>query len=506
MRFIFVLAWALAFTVSAEKIQKPSSILLITSDSLAKEWQAFADWKMSLGKPTRIISVKTIAGSYKGKDIQEKIRLCVLDHAEKYNTKWVILGGDSESNGKGLVPDRDTKHTVMGRLKYNDIPTDIYYVSDKNWDANGDGIYGDWPNDKKNISYSNKWGTTIGRIPVRTAEDIKAYTDKIIAYETKYPETDFAKKIIYTNTVIHSQPKVVRSWDDYLSQKWTGGEKLRFFHTKTPWDKEQEGDYPLSPENWQKMINEKTGGKMHMHGHGLINGWVLEKHKMAKAFSVDQLSNKDAYLTMTTVSCFTGQFDSKKDPSISESMLRAPERGAVLIISPAREGVPIFHSPKDFRLMVSEGKLDGTTETMTKFWINSLSSQENGYLTSGEAFYKTKQEMAVHAQKTSGYHWCQSELNLLGDPSIYMRANKPTTPTLNLPKQLAVGTESVLDIQVKSPNSTLCLWQKGSIYEVYKSDAQGNFKVTLNTIKAGSLKVSLSGADINAVSSDISVK
>ena len=503
---LLIIFWALVISVNAEKIQKPSTILLITSEALAKEWQPFADWKTSLGKATKIISVKKIASAYKGKDIQEKIRLCVLDHAEKSNTKWVILGGDSEVNGKGIVPDRDTLHTVMGRLKYKDIPSDIYYISDKNWDANNDGIYGDWPNDKENISYSNKWGTTIGRIPVRTAEDIKAYTNKIIAYETKYPESDFAKKIIYTNTVVHSQPKVTRSWDDYLSQKWKDGEKIRFFHTKTPWDKEQEGDYPLSPENWQKMINEKTGGKMHMHGHGLINGWVLEKHKMAKAFSVDQLTNKNAYLTMTTVSCFTGQFDSKKDPSISESMLRAPEKGAVLIISPAREGVPIFHSPKDFRLMVSEGKLDGTTETMTKFWINGLSSQDGRFLTAGEAFYKTKQEMAVHAQKTSGYHWCQAELNLLGDPSIYLRANKPSTPKLNLPKQLEVGGETTIKVKSKTPNSVLCLWQKDSIFEVYKSDAQGNFEITLNTIKTGNLKVTLSGPDINAVSTEITVQ
>lgn len=506
MRLILFITWALTFLVSAENIQKPSSILLISSESLIKEWQAFADWKTSLGKPTKIISVKDIAANYKGKDIQEKIRLCILAHAEYHNTKWVILGGDSEGNGKGLVPDRDTPHTVMGRLKYKDIPSDIYYISDKNWDANDDGIYGDWSNDKENISYSNKWGTTIGRIPVRTAEDIKAYTDKIIAYETSYPETEFAKKFIYTNTVIHSQPKVIRSWDDYLSKKWAGGEKLRFFHTQSPWDKDKKGDYPLSPENWQKMINAQTGSKMHMHGHGLIDGWVLEKHKMAKANSIDKLSNKNAYLTMTTVSCFTGQFDSKKDPCISESILRAPDKGAVLVISPAREGVPIFHKPEDFKLMVSEGKLDGTTDTMTRFWINSLSTQQESYLTAGEAFYKTKQEMAVHAQKSSGYHWCQCELNLLGDPSIYLRANTPSTPVLNLPKKLTVGTEKAIMIQPSSPNSFLCIWQKDYMYSVYKSDQKGNFEIKLNANKSGSIKVTLSGPDINAVSTEIIVE
>ena len=153
--------------------------------------------------------------------------------------------------------------------------------------------------------YSNKWGTTIGRIPVRTAEDVKAYTQKVIDYESNYPSKNFARKIVYTNTVNHSQPKVTRSWDDYVSKSWNNSEVLRFFHTKTPWDGSKPGDYELSPGNWSKMINEKTAGKMHMHGHGHLPGWVLEKHKMVKSKDVNNLTNKDAYLVMTTVSCFT---------------------------------------------------------------------------------------------------------------------------------------------------------------------------------------------------------
>ena len=77
---------------------------------------------------------------------------------------------------------------------------------------------------------------------------------------------------------------------------------------------------------------------------------------------------------MTTVSCFTGHFDAVKDPSITESILRQPEAGAVIIIAPAREGVPIFHNPReDMRKMVTEGKMDGTTTLMTSFWKHALS-------------------------------------------------------------------------------------------------------------------------------------
>ena len=51
-----------------------------------------------------------IKKQYKGKDVQQQIRACVLDHIDHHSTKWVVLGGDSGPGGKGLVPDRDTRH------------------------------------------------------------------------------------------------------------------------------------------------------------------------------------------------------------------------------------------------------------------------------------------------------------------------------------------------------------------------------------------------------------
>ena len=71
-----------------------------------------------------------------------------------------------------------------------------------------------------------------------------------------------------------------------------------------------------------------------------------------------------AYPLITTVSCFTGQYDGKEDPSIVESMIRQPKRGSVAVVAPIRTGKPHFHQRSDFRLMVSEGKLDGTTQPM----------------------------------------------------------------------------------------------------------------------------------------------
>lgn len=499
--------------------QDSPMVLLITDESLEQAWEPFATFKTRIGLPTKVTTVQAVDKKYEGVDIQEKIRACVLSYIDKHETKYIILGGDSGPKGSGLVPDRDTPHRQMG---YRDIPTDLYYLSpgDKDWDANDDGIYGDWRTDKDAIAYTHPSGASLGRIPVRTAEDVAAYTDKIIAYETRYPTGDFASRIIYTNTVDGSEPKVRRSWDDYLSKAWEGGQAYRFFHTETSWDADKPGDYSLKTDHWRDRINEKFSGKMHMHGHGMPGFWVLEDdggHTKCDAKIVDKLTNEDAYLVMTTVSCFTGMYDSKFDPTITETMLRAPKKGAVVIVAPSREGVPIFHNPReDFRLMVTQGKLDGTTESMTRFWINGLSPREDGtYRTIGEAFAAMKGEMARHAQKTEGYHWCQCELGLLGDPTLGFRAKAPKTPAVRLldgPSAYVIekGRETKLALTPDEQlplGSRACIWMPGGVYQVADADEKGRFVFEPFTLgEEGEVSVSISGPELNVYLGRITVK
>lgn len=335
------------------------------------------------------------------------------DYIDSHETKWVVLGGDSLPGGLGVVPDRDTVHKTMWGEKI-DIPTDIYYLSATNWDADGDGVYGEFDDDKDAISYPDG-SVGLGRIPVRTAADVEAYTDKVISYESNYPAGDFKDSIVYTCTVDGAYAKVRRSWDDHVSNVLPKDGMARYFSNSTPWDGEVAGDYQLSPTNWVKLLNEKKVGKFHFHGHGLIQGWALEDHKMFTAEHVKLLTNKDAYPVITTVSCFTGHYDAAQDPSISESMLRKADGGAIAIVAPCREGKPHFMNPKqDFPLMMKEGKMDGTTTTMTYFW--ELGIKDN--LTTGEALMKTKAMLAEKATTSVEFHMCLSELNLLGDPTI----------------------------------------------------------------------------------------
>lgn len=474
-----------------------ATVLLITGDEIADAWKPFAEWKTRNGKATKIVTVHQIEQQYKADSVQEKIRLCVRDHVENHGTRWVILGGDCLPGGKGLVPGG---HTTVHAQERSGIPTDIVYLSETNWDADGDGIYGEWEDDREAISYPDG-SVGLGRVPVRSAADVAAFTDKVISYESQYPTSDFAKQMIYTCTSSGAYPKVRKSWDGYVSKVWDGGQVGRFFSAETPWDKDgKPGSYQLSPENLVALINGKTVGKLHIHGHGFLPAWILEDSRFT-AEHIGQLTNEGAYPLITTVSCFTGQYDGKEDPSIVESMIRQPKGGSVAIVAPIRTGKPHFHQPSDFRLMVSEGKLDGTTQTMTRYWSNGLGSG----LTTGESLMKAKAAMAADARKTAAYHLCICELNLLGDPTLDMRANVPRSPSLECPSTVATGKQSV-EIITDAPGSTVCLWKGREVYAVATSDADGKTKFPIEPTSAGDLFVTVSGTNLNSVTKSIPVK
>jgi len=472
-------------------------VLLITGDEIASAWKPFARWKTRRGKATRIVTVGQIEQQYKADCIQEEIRLCVRDHIDNRGTRWVILGGDCLPGGKGLVPGG---HTTIHAQEKEGIPTDIVYLSKTDWDADGDGVYGEWTDDSNAISYGDG-SVGLGRVPVRSGADVAAFTDKVIAYESQYPTCGFAKQMIYTCTDKPAYPKVRNSWDGYVSKVWDGGHVGRFFSAETPWDEDgKPGSHQLSAENLVALINGKTIGKLHIHGHGFLPVWILEDSKFG-AKHVAQLRHEGAYPLITTVSCFTGQYDGKEDPSIVESMIRQPKGGSVAIVAPIRTGKPHFHQQSDFRLMVSEGKLDGTTQTMTRYWSNGLGSG----LTTGESLMKAKAAMADDARKTAGYHLCICELNLLGDPTLDMRADIPRTPKLESPDHITTGRQSV-EITTDAPKSTICLWKGLEVYSVAATGANGKVKFNIEPASPGDLLVTVFGTNLNAVTKSIIVK
>ncbi|MCR9243949.1 MAG: C25 family cysteine peptidase [bacterium] len=473
---------------------KVSAVLLITGADLAEAWYPFAEWKTQNGKPTKIMTVSQIRGEYEGGIVQEQIRRCVRDHVDNFGTRWVVLGGDCTPDG-GLVPGG---HTTVHAQEREGIPTDIVYLSPTDWDGDGDGIHGEWEDDKAAITYPDG-SVGLGRVPVRTAADVAAFTAKVIEFESDYPTDGFATQMVYTCTDQPAYAKVRKSWDGHVHPAWRQGEVARFFSKETPWDNGEPGSHDLSSANLLTLFNQKSVGKVHIHGHGMLPFWVLERSKFTSKH-VAELDHRGAYPLITTVSCFTGQYDGAEDPSIVESMLRQPGGGSVAIVAPVRTGKPHFHSRRDFRLMVREGKLDGTTQTMTRYWARGLGDG----LTTGESLMHAKAAMIPDAEKTPGYHLCICELNLLGDPTLDMRADTPKRPQLEVPESLATGGRD-LTVSAGAAGATVCVWMDDQVYVVGTADENGKATLSIAPERPGTMLVTATGRGLNSVTRKVRV-
>ena len=118
---------------------------------------------------------------------------------------------------------------------------------------------------------------------------------------------------------------------------------------------------------------------------------------------------------------------------------------------------------------------------------------------------KAKFAMTEDARKTAGYHLCICELNLLGDPTLDMRASVPRVPKLECPAAIATGKQSV-EIVTDVPGSTVCLWKGLEVYSVAVADADGKAKFQIAPASAGRLLVTVSGRNLNSITKSISVK
>ena len=125
----FIILFLLAFTLPRDgfpprylEIQSGYSLsqastdidyLIITSNDFEPHVQPLATWKMHRGLVSGIETVEDISETYQGVDLAEKIRNCIMDYHNNYNTLWVVLAG-----GDIVIPTRTV--TING----NDISSD----------------------------------------------------------------------------------------------------------------------------------------------------------------------------------------------------------------------------------------------------------------------------------------------------------------------------------------------------------------------------------------------
>jgi hypothetical protein len=219
-------------------------LVIIGPNEFSDALQPLIDHKNSYGVETVFKSVEDIYDEYSGVDEAEQIKYYIKYALEEYNIKYVLLVGGLKSTI--YAKPRDNKNIGVSGwhlpVRYSNVyeggdpgyPTDLYYEDVykqggefENWDCDGDGIFGEWPDDD---IIDHRPDVAVGRLACSDAKELGEVVNKIINYETTTYDSDWFKKII------------VYSGDGFLDQ----------FDLDIEWDTSEveDGEYTICAQSY----------------------------------------------------------------------------------------------------------------------------------------------------------------------------------------------------------------------------------------------------------------
>ncbi len=423
-------------------------MIVITSSARAADFQPFADWKTRRGIKTEIVQTESIYASYMGRDNPEKIRNCVKDYWQNHGLKWVLIGGDD-----GIVPVRTCRLTVEGGTE--DIASDMYYADlQYSWDSNNNNLFGEME-DSVDLFYD----VFIGRTPVDNASHVATFFAKDTMFE-KHPDTSRLKRVLYGSTMLFDpyHGRVINHiMADIFPSGWTHA------HLEDPAD----GVYADSMSQGFQLA--------HVAAHGNSRTFSV----MGRS-EVSGLTNGFTKLNfVNSMACESGWFDGKE--CLAEALVKAPNGGCIACMLNSRYGFgyPPALGPSElldlqfYRYFVQgEATQFGSIGMLSKDYFRSL------------------------AMGQEVWRWCVFELNLFGDPTLFVWSEQPKNLTVTAPDSVPIGTQ-VVRITAKDgatpvKGALVCLSKGSETYARGWTNSQGWVDLLVAPTTTGDLDLSVS--------------
>ncbi len=362
--------------------------LIVTSAALKTAFGPLVAERQAQGFAVVTMTIETIVEQYRGRDTQEKIRNCIKNQFDpRRGPSYVLLGGDDL-----VVPVRygQAKPRAASKLQAW-VPCDLYYsdTSNLDWDADHDGRFGEFSEDASDIGLMPS--VCLGRLPVRTPEQVSAYVRKVILFDQQARSrrnhaclflggsTNLAQT--YYRTV---RPGCPNARAVFLGQSRPAS-LIDEFH-------------PLATDRAVNLLNSGFDFVTYS-GEGFNTGWAfMVQNQTFSVREAEGLTNLSCLSIVRSGGCKTGWFDGAEDPCLAEAFLRNPNGGAVVYAGFARN---LSHDP-----VAGGGQYQGD-------YYRQLFRTPG--ITVGEAFMMTKQAMVERSRSS---RWHQYSYTLFGDPAI----------------------------------------------------------------------------------------
>jgi len=306
--------------------------IVITHASFEPAAQTLASYRAAQGLRTVVVDLEDVYDEFGyGLSIPQAIRDFVQYAYEQWQEpapSYLVLLGDGTYDPKNHL-DQGVVSFMPPYLAFVDpwmgeTATDNWYVA-----VAGDD---DWPD------------LFLGRLPANTLAEANEMVRKTITYEQSLPDDGWNGRIAF---VAGKQPDATGAGNFHdLSDDVISGQVPAFYEVS----KIYLGAIPGSTCNLgsacrQRLVDTINAGTLLVNyiGHGSVIQW--DGAYILGLGAINQLTNSGRYPIMLPMTCLEGMFTSPDPlkPSISESVVRATDKGAVASWGPTGLGVASGH-------------------------------------------------------------------------------------------------------------------------------------------------------------------
>jgi hypothetical protein len=325
--------------------------VVVTKAAFVGAMKPLVLWKARKGVSAGIATIEDITSQYAGVDQAESVRE-YLKAAYAKGLNWVVIGGDET-----VAPVRRAyaEFPAYDGDPYKLQQCDLYFAElNGNWDADGDGIWGEYFGDQAQVQPE----LYVGRLPFSTAAEATAIVNKIIAYERGPSQSAYLTKSLSVST------DQFRDWNSGQGQHGAVATSMPAMWTHdlaTMIEAPTGGDpAPLLPDPGSFGTALASGaGWVNYFVHGRADGFVVRSAGImewprAYVFTNGAGGDGNAYLNLApstslagihlSAACDQGGFDLDSPPysydvgeSVAEKLLFMPG-GAVAFVGQSRWG------------------------------------------------------------------------------------------------------------------------------------------------------------------------
>ncbi|MCX7836632.1 MAG: C25 family cysteine peptidase [candidate division WOR-3 bacterium] len=441
--------------------------VILTDTNLVSAFIPLRNWLRKTGLWTEIRTTQWVNNNYSGRDLPEKIRNFIKNYFQTQGLKYVLLGGDADTNA-AVVPMRYTGPlTVSGYTRY--IACDLYYAdcNEWSWDGDNDNNFGEWVIADTVDLYHDVY---VGRLPVENASHISNFITKLSKY-LKTPDTTYQKKLLLPGAYLFPGYNYMLSQESIANLSPSGWiDRLL-----------DQGTNDARTYEVRDSINQKFHF-VHLVAHGnYAASWINYQPQYHRNYTGQQ-TNTNALCIINAISCMPGAFDSAVSPScLAESALNAPN-SAIGVIMNTRFG---WGTPPSV----------GPSERL------DIRFYEHFFIRDSVRFspchQSSKERYRNHARDSAQvWRWCYFELTLFGEPSMLMWKDYPQKMVAYFPRTIGTGNQ-VFPCTVKaltgSPinQALVCLWKGNEVYQTGYTNTNGIVTFNINPTSAGYMYVTV---------------